>query len=76
MLAGLHRICIKTLSDGRCYEENEEVAAYLMDISVNVKKFPPSFSIDEGSSTDPEKNLKCEVFSVSTLDNFRVCNTF
>ena len=49
----------------RCYEENEEIAAYLLDISVMVKKFPPSFSIDEGSSTDPEKNLKCEVFTVS-----------
>ena len=31
---------------------------------VRVKKFPPSFSIDEGSSTDPKKSLKCEVFSV------------
>ena len=31
---------------------------------VRVKKFPPSFSIDEGSSTDPDKNLKCEVFTV------------
>jgi len=55
----------------RCYEENEEVAAYLMDISVNVKKFPPSFSIDEGSSTDPEKNLKCEVFSADQEIEFK-----
>ena len=50
----------------RCYEEDEEVAAFLLDISVRLKEFPPSFSIDEGSSTDPEKNLKCEVFTVSS----------
>ena len=31
---------------------------------MRLKQFPPSFSIDEGSSTDPEKNLKCEVFTV------------
>merc|ERR1712107_171895 len=42
----------------RCYEEDEEVAAYHLDISVRVKKFPPSFSIDEGSSTDPIMRVK------------------
>ena len=36
----------------------------MLDISVRLKQFPPSFSIDEGSSTDPDKNLKCEVFTV------------
>jgi len=55
----------------RCYEENEEIAAYLLDISVRVKKFPPSFSIDEGSSTDPEKNLKCEVFTADQEIEFK-----
>ena len=52
------------MSNNRCYEESEEIAAYLLDISVRLKQFPPSFSIDEGSSTDTEKNLKCEVFTV------------
>ena len=53
------------LISDRCYdEESEEIGAYLLDISVRLKQFPPSFSIDEGSSTDPEKNLKCEVFTV------------
>jgi hypothetical protein len=55
----------------RCYEEDEEVAAFLLDISVRLKEFPPSFSIDEGSSTDPEKNLKCEVFTADQEIEFK-----
>jgi len=55
----------------RCYEEDEEIAAFLLDTSVRVKKFPPSFSIDEGSSTDPEKNLKCEVFTADQEIEFK-----
>jgi hypothetical protein len=55
----------------RCYEEHEEVAAFLLEISVRLKQFPPSFSIDEGSSTDLEKNLKCEVFTADQEIEFK-----
>merc|ERR1712203_1179988 len=55
----------------RCSEDGEEIAAFHLDISVRVKKFPPSFSIDEGSSTDPKKSLKCEVFSADQEIQFK-----
>merc|ERR1712004_770934 len=55
----------------RCSEDGEEIVAFHLDISVRVKKFPPSFSIDEGSSTDPKKSLKCEVFSADQEIQFK-----
>jgi len=61
----------KDLGVYRCYEDGEEVAAFLLDISVRLKQFPPSFSIDEGSSTDPDKNLKCEVFTADQEIEFK-----
>ena len=73
-----HILCFRCSEDGEeiaAFHLDISVRLTQLDLSnvkflfhflkkVRVKKFPPSFSIDEGSSTDPKKSLKCEVFSV------------
>jgi hypothetical protein len=56
----------------RCFDsEGEELRRFKLDISVKLKMLPASVSVDEGSSTDPARDLRCVMHSKDLEVDFK-----